>query len=105
VQTDGETKMAEMVRRKLQLPSFGRALQAACDEAGIVNQKMERAVPRIDEVGDRLPIREVQSKDLRPDSTSGPLDLFGDSVTRISIADRKCHLGTGCCQHAGRLYA
>lgn len=40
MQTDGEAKVAKVVRCELQFPTFDRAFEAARDNAGIVDQEM-----------------------------------------------------------------
>jgi hypothetical protein len=78
VQPEREAEMAEVVRRELQFPSFGCALEAGRDEAGVVDQEMKRAAPRVDEVADGLPVREVESNHPRPDCAVRSRDLLGD---------------------------
>ena len=63
VQPEGELEVTEVVGRELHLPALGSALQLGQrHDAGVVDQDVQSALPGGDEVADRLPVSQVESR-------------------------------------------
>ena len=84
------------------LPASRGPLKAAGNEPGVVDEKVKRTTPLLNELGDRRQIRQVEA-DAGANRPRQLFDLAGDSVAGVRVTDSQRHLGTGRCQHVSRL--
>src|ERR1039457_4606820 len=76
-----------MVGRELQFPSFWRALESARDNAGVVDEQVQRSVPPLHESLDRRLRGQVEKRHLDISAACGACDFLGGPGSRFEIAD------------------
>ena len=90
MQPDGEREVAEMICGELHFVPAGRHRQLLDrHHPGVVDQDVQRPVPRPDEGVDAGEVAQVERGD-----PGGPADVRGHALTRGDVADRKRDLGT-----------
>src|SRR5438477_3081957 len=90
VEAGRQREVAEVVGRELQLPAVGRVRLGRGHHAGVVDEEVQRAVPALDELGDRLVVGELEVR-------GGYLvaDLVRGLLAGFEVANRDRDLGAG----------
>lgn len=94
----------ELLRRCEVVALYG-SRQRTRHDTGIVDEKMKRASPFIDEPRDRGAVDQVQPSDMDPLAARRRGDVLGNAMTGIESANGQHNLGTGTRQRARRLDA
>jgi hypothetical protein len=104
VEADGQREVTEMVRRELQLPPLGRVLFGGRHDAGVVDQQVQRSLPRGDKRGDRRAVSQLEPSDMNVPVAGAGADVGGDLPARIQIAHRQSDLDADAGQCPRRLH-
>jgi hypothetical protein len=105
VQPGGEREVAEVVRGELHLPPLRRPHQRRGHDPGVVDQDVQGAVPRRDELCNRCQVGKVEGRDEHPAVAGALGDVGGDLLTRRGVTDGQGDFGVRASERTGRLDA
>jgi hypothetical protein len=97
--------VAEVVVGELQLPALGRAGLGSRHDAGVVDQRVERALPGVGEGGQRLAALQVEDGVPHRLAAGAATDVGRRLLALLRSTDGEGDLGAGPGEGAGRLEA
>lgn len=101
MQADREGEVADVVGGELALEARGRALELLDGHhARVVDEHVQRPVPGGDEGADRVEVGQLERRD-----ADIAVDVGGDALAGLGVADGDRYLGAGLRQRAGGLDA
>jgi len=101
----GQGEVAEVVGGELHLPALGRTHLGRCHQARVVDQDVQRAVPRGGERRDRRLVGKIQRRDQDLLVAGRRDDVLGGALSGRQIADRERDLRARARQGPGGLDA
>ena len=104
MQTLGQREMTQVVGGELPLETVGRALQVGSDDAGVVDEQVQRPVPGRDEVSDRERIGELETRDANGAVVDRGVHGVRRRLARGDVANRQSDLGPGRRERPRRLH-